>query len=36
MIYLKGFNENEALKVVPLRDVVWMHPLISVMENPEG
>ncbi len=36
MIYLKGFNENEALKVVPLRDVVWMHPLISVMKNPEG
>ncbi len=36
MIYLKGFNENEALKVVPLRDVVWMHPLISVMEIPEG
>ncbi len=36
MIYLKGLNENEALKVVPLRDVVWMHPLISVMENPQG
>ena len=36
MIYLKGFNGNEALKVVPLRNVVWMHPLIFVMENPEG
>ena len=36
MIYLKGLNENEALKVVPLREVVWMHPLIAVMENPEG
>lgn len=36
MIYLKGLNENETLKVVPLRDVVWMHPLISVMENPQG
>ena len=33
MIYLKDFNENEALKVVPLQDVVWIHPLISVMEN---
>ncbi len=36
MIYLKDLNESEALKVVPLRDVVWMHPLISVMENPQG
>ena len=34
MIYLKGFREDDALRVVPLRDVVWMHPLISVMENP--
>jgi hypothetical protein len=36
MIYLKGINDNEALKVVPLRDVIWMHPLIFVMENPPG
>ena len=35
MIYLKGFSDKEALKVVPLRDVVWMHPLISVVENPQ-
>jgi len=34
MIYLKILSENESLKVVPLRDVVWMHPLIAVMENP--
>lgn len=36
MIYLKGLGENETLKVIPLRDVVWMHPLIAVVENPEG
>jgi hypothetical protein len=36
MIYLKGLNENEALKVIPLRDVVWMHPLIAVTQDPEG
>jgi hypothetical protein len=36
MIYLKGLNENETLKVVPLRDVVWMHPLLAVRQNPEG
>ncbi len=36
MVYLKDLSENEALKVVPLQDVVWMHPLISVMENPSG
>ncbi len=35
MIYLKGLNEDEALKVIPLRDVVWMHPLITVVKNPE-
>jgi hypothetical protein len=35
MIYLKGLGENETLKVIPLRDVVWMHPLIAVVENPE-
>ena len=35
MIYLKRFNENENLQVIPLRDVVWMHPLIAVMQNPE-
>ena len=34
MIYLKGLKDKEALKVVPLQDVVWMHPLISVVENP--
>jgi len=34
MIYLKELNGNEGLKVVPLQDVVWMHPLISVMKNP--
>jgi len=36
MIYLKGLNEHEGLRVVPLREVVWMHPLIIVMQNPEG
>jgi len=36
MIYLKGLNETESLKVVPLREVVWMHPLIVVVQNPEG
>ena len=35
MIYLKGLNEDEALKVIPLRDVVWMHPLITVIKYPE-
>jgi hypothetical protein len=34
MIYLKKLIGDEALEVVPLRDVVWMHPLISVMEKP--
>ena len=36
MIYLKGLNEHEGLRVVPLREVVWMHPLIIVMQKPEG
>lgn len=36
MIYLRSFNEKEALKVVPWQEVVWMHPLISVMEHPLG
>ena len=36
MIYLKGLSGNEPLQVIPLRDVVWMHPLIAVMQNPEG
>ena len=36
MIYLKGLSQNETLKVIPLRDVVWMHSLIAVMQNPEG
>lgn len=35
MIYLKSFIENENLQVIPLRDVVWMYPLIAVMQNPE-
>jgi len=35
MIYLKSLSEDEALKVIPLRDVVWMHPLITVVKNPE-
>jgi hypothetical protein len=34
MIYLKSLNDKEALKVVPLQDVMWMHPLVSVVENP--
>lgn len=34
MIYLKGLGKNEAVKVIPLKDVVWMHPLISVVETP--
>ena len=34
MIYLKDIHEGESLKVVPWRDVVWMHPLIRVIENP--
>ena len=33
MIYLKNLNDKEGLKVVPLKDVVWMHPLITVVEN---
>ena len=36
MIYLKGLSGNEPLQVIPLRNVVWMHPLIAVMQNPEG
>ena len=34
MIYLKSLGKNEAVKVVPLQDVVWMHPLITVVETP--
>ena len=33
MIYLKGLRNNEAVKVIPLQDVVWTYPLIAVMEN---
>ena len=33
MIYLKSLGKNEAVKVVPLQDVVWVHPLIFVVEN---
>jgi hypothetical protein len=33
MIYLKGLSENEILKVIPLRDVVWMHSLIALVEK---
>jgi hypothetical protein len=36
MIYLKGLSANETLKVIPLRDVVWMHPLIAVIQNLGG
>ncbi len=35
MIYLKSLNENETLKVVPLQEVVWMHPLIAVTQKPQ-
>ena len=35
MIYLKGLRENENVQVIPFRDVVWMHPLIAVMQDPE-
>ncbi len=34
MIYLKCINESESLKVVPRREVVWMHPLILVIGIP--
>ena len=34
MIYLKSLGKNEAVKVVPLQDVLWMHPLISLVETP--
>lgn len=36
MIYLKDLNANEPLEVIPLKDVVWMHPLIAVTQNSEG
>jgi hypothetical protein len=36
MIYLKNLREDENVQVIPLRDVVWMLPLISVMQNPDG
>jgi len=36
MIYLKGLSDSEALKVVPLQDVVWIHPLVFVLERPPG
>jgi len=34
MIFLKSFKESEPLGVVPWREVVWMHPLILLVENP--
>ena len=34
MIYLKNLSEAEALKVVFLKEVVWMHPLVLVVKNP--
>ena len=36
MVYLKGLSENENLQVIPLRDVVWMLPLIVVKQIPDG
>ncbi len=33
MIYLMDLNKDKALRVVPVGEVVWMHPLISVMKN---
>lgn len=33
-IYLKSLEENAFLMVLPLEDVVWMHPLILVVEKP--
>jgi hypothetical protein len=36
MVYLKSLSEKGILKVAPLREVVWMHPLIVVVQNPEG
>jgi len=34
-IYLKSLGENEPLMVIPLEEVVWMHPMILVVEKPE-
>lgn len=36
MIYLQDLNQDETLKVVSLKDVVWMHPLVVVVESPPG
>ncbi|MDH5762511.1 MAG: hypothetical protein OEZ51_05980 [Nitrospinota bacterium] len=35
MMYLNDLNEKENLKIVPLKEIVWMCPLILVMENPD-
>lgn len=34
MIYIREFSGDESVKVIPLREVVWMHPLIHVREKP--
>ena len=34
-IYLKPFEENASLMVLPLEKVIWMHPLILIVEKPE-
>ncbi len=34
-IYLKPLEENASLMVLPLENVVWMHPLILIVEKPE-
>ena len=33
-IYLKSLEESASLMVLPLKDVIWMHPLILVVAKP--
>ena len=33
-IYLKSLEESASLMVLPLEDVIWMHPLILVVAKP--
>ncbi len=34
MIYFKELSKNGAVKVLPVHNVVWMHPLKFVVQNP--
>ena len=36
MLYIKDLNADAPLKVVPSREVVWMRPLVLMMENPSA